>query len=66
VEFPAHRSSLRTATTAQQFCSIASVESLIGRDGISKTMVWKKCVALKGTSHMRERSLCGMPVPTMK
>jgi hypothetical protein len=27
----------RTAITAQQFCSIAVVEDLIGRDGINET-----------------------------
>jgi hypothetical protein len=31
--------SRRTAITAQQFCSIAVVEDLIGRDGINKTTV---------------------------
>jgi hypothetical protein len=31
--------SRRSAITAQQSCSI---EDLIGRDGISKTMAWKK------------------------
>jgi hypothetical protein len=36
------RSSRSTATTAQQFCSKGSVETLMGRDGISKTMMWKK------------------------
>jgi hypothetical protein len=35
------RSSHRTATTAQQFCSKGSVETLMGCDGISKTMMWK-------------------------
>jgi len=35
------RSSRRTATTAQQFCSKGSVENLMGRDGISKTVMWK-------------------------
>jgi hypothetical protein len=29
----------RTAITAQQFCSIAVVEDLIGRDGINETTV---------------------------
>jgi hypothetical protein len=37
------RSCHRAAITAQQSCSIDDGKNLIGRDGISKTMVWKKC-----------------------
>src|SRR5258707_12310768 len=49
-------SSRRAAITAQQLCSNDDDESLIGRDGMSKTTLWKKCAHM-GTSHMRKRSL---------
>ena len=39
------RGSGRNAITAQQFCSSDSGENLIGRDGISKTVVWRKCAS---------------------
>jgi hypothetical protein len=39
-------------------------ENLSGRNGISKTMVWKKYCAVFGTSQMRKRSLFGVPVPS--
>jgi hypothetical protein len=32
----------RAAIAARQSCNIGYGENLIGRDGISKTMVWKK------------------------
>jgi hypothetical protein len=35
-------SSRRSAIPAQQFCSITIGENLIGRDGNSKTAMWKK------------------------
>ena len=33
------------ALTAQHFCSIEADKTLSGRDGTSKTMVWKNCAA---------------------
>jgi hypothetical protein len=50
----------RAAITAQQLSSIDADVSLIGRDGMNKTTVWKNCAYL-GTSQMRKRSLCGRP-----
>jgi hypothetical protein len=32
----------RAAITARQSCNMSRGENLIGRDGTSKTMVWKK------------------------
>jgi hypothetical protein len=37
------RGSGRNAITAQQLGGSDSGENLIGRDGISKTMAWRKC-----------------------
>jgi hypothetical protein len=51
------------AITAQQSCSNNDDKTLIGRDGMSKTAMWKKSME-SGTSQMRKRSLRGMPVPT--
>jgi hypothetical protein len=34
------------ANIAQHFGNIGDGESLIGGDGINKTMVWKKCASL--------------------
>jgi hypothetical protein len=51
------------AIAAQQSCSIEDDKSLMGRNGMSRTTIWKEC-AEWGTSQMRKRSLCGMPVPT--
>jgi hypothetical protein len=55
----------RAAITAQQSCSISIDGNLIGRDGISKTTVWKKCASLGNFAHAKTFP-CGMPVPTEK
>jgi len=60
----------RPANIAQHFRSIGDSKSpngksLIGGDGIKKTMVWRSARSL-GTSQMRKRSLFGMPVPSAK
>jgi hypothetical protein len=44
---------------------------LIGPDGINKTVLWRNRAVEEvrvhwGTSHMRKRSLFGMPVPSAK
>jgi hypothetical protein len=49
-----HRaSSHRTAIAAQQSCSNDNGKSLIGRDGISKTMRWKNYAALGNFADAR-------------
>jgi hypothetical protein len=61
------RSSVRAGSraavmTAPRFCTGSPAKTVIGRSGISKSVMWKNYVAV-GTSHMRERSRFGMPVP---
>jgi len=59
LQFPSH---CHHCATILQHCHS---ENLMGPDGISKTMVWKKC-AFFGTSQIRKRSHFGMPVPSAK
>src|SRR5947207_5562584 len=49
------------AIAAQQSCSINGNKSLVRRNGMSKTTMWKM-YAESGTSQMRKRSLRGMPL----
>jgi hypothetical protein len=46
------------AMPAQQSCSIGSATNLIGRNGINKTLMWKKYVAVEEVRCSRELRRC--------
>jgi hypothetical protein len=50
--------SRNVAMPAQQSCSIGSATNLIGRNGINKTLMWKKYVAVEEVRCSRELRRC--------
>jgi hypothetical protein len=59
--------SRNVAMPAQQSCSIGSASNLIGRNGINKTLMWKKYVAVEEVRCSRELRRCeNVPIPACR